>query len=83
MTTTDLAAPAAPPLPLFDGTAFARRLQSAVAARDISGNAAAREARVDRATFSRAMNGAAAISHEHYLRLRLWLDAQQGERTAA
>lgn len=75
-----------PPLsifPLFDATAFARRLQATVQARGGSGNSAAREAGVDAATFARAMNGNGALSHENFLRLDRWLAAVDLERTAA
>lgn len=75
-----------PPLstfPLFDATAFARRLQAAVGARGGSAGSAAREAGVDAATFARAMNGHGALSYENFLRLDRWLAAVDLERSAA
>ncbi|PZQ63383.1 MAG: hypothetical protein DI570_09325 [Phenylobacterium zucineum] len=67
--------------PLFDATAFARRLSAAV---DVAGGqrATARAAGVSAATVNRACKGWPDLSHENVLRLEAWMDGQHQEQAA-
>jgi hypothetical protein len=73
--------PLPPAGPLFDAYAFARRLKPAV---QTAGGARALEplVEVSHVTISRACRGWAELSHENYLRLSAWLDAQREEIAA-
>lgn len=66
----------------FDAEAFAARLRQAQEDRGATVRAIAEAAGVGGATVHRALRGWPDLSHENYLRLAHWLDAQQ-ERTAA
>lgn len=72
-------------LPLFNSVEFARELRMALAARPtLADRAAAAEAHVSPATFMRAKNSYADLSHENWLRLQGWLaDQRAGRRDAA
>ncbi|MBI1684429.1 hypothetical protein [Caulobacter hibisci] len=71
--------------PLFDAVAFAQALRQRLADRaDLPGyRDAAAEAGVSAATFSRAANADATLSHENFLRLSAWLAAASGGKAAA
>ena len=70
--------------PAFDAAAFGGRLQAAAEARGLGVRDIARATSCSPATVSRALRGWPDLSHENYLRLAQWLDAQAAdERTAA
>lgn len=64
--------------PMFDAGALAAEILQAET-RFSSMRAAARDAQVDSATFSRARRGWPTLSHENWLRLRAWLDSRKDQ----
>ena len=70
--------------PIFDAGGFGARLQAAADARGLGVREIARATSCSPATVSRALRGWPDLSHENYLRLAHWLDADgEHERTAA
>jgi hypothetical protein len=69
---------------LFDSLAFARELRARLSdLAPLSARAAAIDAGVSNATFSRALAAEPNLSHESYLRLKNWLDRTKEGRRAA
>lgn len=69
---------------LFDSQAFARRLRAAMDERpDVTWRDLVAQARVSKATISRALNAEPNLSHENVLRLQAWIETPQPVAQAA